>query len=530
MHSEDDAASLHVAPADEARALAGRGAAAYLDIDGVIAAAEAARLRRDPSGLRLPQRERRLRRGAAPRPASPSSGPTPERSTLFGDKARARALAERVRRAGACRARPAPTTLDEARGASSPPSAPAGRSCSRRSPAAAGAACARATTPTSSTRRSRAAAPRPRRPSATATSTSSAVRTRPPRRGADRRRRPGAVEPSWRARCSIQRRHQKLVEIAPARLADGAARAAHEAAVRDGRARSATAASAPSSSWSTTTRSTDGALRLHRGQPAPAGRAHGDRGGHGLDLVQPQLALAGGAHAGRPRARRRPTCPAPRGFAIQCRVNMETMARRRRGAAAGGTLTRFEPPSGPGVRVDTSATPATAPAPRFDSLLAKLIVHSPSASLADAVAQGRRGRWASSGSRASPTNIRVPAGDPAPSRRRRRDGVTPRFVEEHVAELVAAAAAAAALLRRRRRRDPAPATRQPRRAGRRRRPARGARLRRRPAARAVAAAGRAPTARCAACRRRCRARSSASTSREGDPVRAGQQLAGAWKR
>ena len=48
---------------DEAVALKGAGAAAYLDIAGVVAAARKARLRRDPSGLRLPVGECRLRAG-----------------------------------------------------------------------------------------------------------------------------------------------------------------------------------------------------------------------------------------------------------------------------------------------------------------------------------------------------------------------------------------------------------------------------------------------------------------------------------
>ena len=43
VHAEDDAASLHVTAADEAVALKGSGPKAYLDIDGMIAAAKAAK-------------------------------------------------------------------------------------------------------------------------------------------------------------------------------------------------------------------------------------------------------------------------------------------------------------------------------------------------------------------------------------------------------------------------------------------------------------------------------------------------------
>ena len=45
--------------------------------------------------------------------------------------------------------------------------------------------------------------------------------------------------------------------------------------------------------------------------------------------------------------------PEPRGFAMQVRINMETMAETGATQPAGGTLTAFDPPSGPGVRVDS---------------------------------------------------------------------------------------------------------------------------------------------------------------------------------
>src|SRR5690606_30702089 len=72
----------------------------------------------------------------------------------------------------------------------------------------------------------------------------------------------------------------------------------------------------------------------------------------GVDLVQAQRASAGGASLA-PLGLAQDSVPAPRGFAIQLRVNMETMDAEGNAKPAGGTLAVFEPPSGPGLRVDT---------------------------------------------------------------------------------------------------------------------------------------------------------------------------------
>ena len=60
---------------------------------------------------------------------------------------------------------------------------------------------------------------------------------------------------------------------------------------------------------------------------------------------------------------------------MQLRVNMETMNADGSVRPAGGTLTAFEPPIGPGIRVDAFGYSGYATNPRFDSLLAKVIVH-----------------------------------------------------------------------------------------------------------------------------------------------------------
>jgi acetyl-CoA carboxylase biotin carboxylase subunit len=63
----------------------------------------------------------------------------------------------------------------------------------------------------------------------------------------------------------------------------------------------------------------------------------------------------------------------PRGHAVECRVNAEDPAHGWRGAS--GTVTRFIPPGGPRVRVDTHAHSGYVMPPYYDSLLAKVIVH-----------------------------------------------------------------------------------------------------------------------------------------------------------
>ena len=154
----------------------------------------------------------------------------------------------------------------------------------------------------------------------------------------------------------------------------------------------------------------------------------------GVDLVKTQLRLAGGvalAKTGIADAR-------PRGHAIQLRINMETMTEDGSAKPGGGTLTVFEPPSGPGVRVDTYGYAGYRTNPNFDSLLAKLIVHSPSPDFADALARAERA-LAAFRLEGAPSNIAFLRALLA-HKDFRADKVHTRFVDEQAKALIDAAA------------------------------------------------------------------------------------------
>ena len=106
----------------------------------------------------------------------------------------------------------------------------------------------------------------------------------------------------------------------------------------------------------------------------------------GVDLVQTQIQLAEGRtlqELGLDRA----DVARPRGFAIQARVNMETIGADGTVRPGGGTLSVYEAPSGPGVRTDGFGYAGYRTSGAFDSLLAKVIAHSPQPDFAAAVAR-----------------------------------------------------------------------------------------------------------------------------------------------
>jgi acetyl/propionyl-CoA carboxylase alpha subunit/acetyl-CoA carboxylase carboxyltransferase component len=187
----------------------------------------------------------------------------------------------------------------------------------------------------------------------------------------------GAVIHFGERDCSLQRRHQKILEIAPA--------PAFPPGLRD-RITAAAVTLAKSVGYQnagTVEFLVDASGPLHDATPFFFIEANArlqvehtvTEEVMGIDLVRAQLEIAGG----RPLAEMGfAHGAAPRGFAIQARVNMETMQPDGSVRPAGGMLAVFDPPGGPGVRLDTFGYAGFQPSNRFDSLLAKVIGYAPS--------------------------------------------------------------------------------------------------------------------------------------------------------
>jgi acetyl/propionyl-CoA carboxylase alpha subunit len=109
----------------------------------------------------------------------------------------------------------------------------------------------------------------------------------------------------------------------------------------------------------------------------------------GIDLVKSQLSIAAGASLAA-LGLTQDAIAAPRGHAIQLRVNLERIGVDGSVTPAAGTLHAFELPTGSGVRVESAGYAGYTMGPSFDSLLLKLIVHSTEAAYGSAVLKARR--------------------------------------------------------------------------------------------------------------------------------------------
>ena len=162
--------------------------------------------------------------------------------------------------------------------------------------------------------------------------------------------------------CSLQRRHQKLVEEAPAPfLSDDQTRQIYDAAKAV--CREAGYSGAGTVEFLVAADGTVAFLevntRLQVEHPITEETT-------GIDLVQEQFRIA----AGEPL--RITADPAPRGHSFEFRLNAEDVGRGF--LPSPGTVEEFHGPTGPGIRLDTGVRSGSFVPPQFDSLLAKLIV------------------------------------------------------------------------------------------------------------------------------------------------------------
>ena len=200
----------------------------------------------------------------------------------------------------------------------------------------------------------------------------------------------GAISHLWERECTIQRRNQKLIEVAPSPSLNEALRGRIIDAAKE------LAAAANYDNLGTfeflvdnDAKGSDQAFAFIEANPRLQVEHTVTEEVLGLDLVQSQLAVAAGATLGS-LGLAQAYIPKPRGYAMQLRVNMEVMDETGGTRPTGGTLALFDLPSGPGVRVDTFGYSGYRTSTAFDSLLAKVIVHSPGGNWTDVVHKATR--------------------------------------------------------------------------------------------------------------------------------------------
>jgi len=387
IFSEDDADSDHVRKADAAHAMQGQGPAAYLDIAQIVRIARASNCDAVHPGYGFLSENAAFARACA-EVGIRFVGPSPDVLDVFGDKGKARTLAVECEvpvSPGTYR----PTTLDEAREF-------------LRSLGAHGALMIKAIAggggrgmrPVRSEAELEAAYDRCRSEALQAFGNGEVYVERmfPLARHIEVQivgDGSGEATHLWERECSLQRSRQKLVEVAPApglhpglrdRLLDASLRMARQVEL-DGLATFEFLVEQ--------TGTADAGFVFIEANPRLQVEHTVTEAVTGVDLVRTQLELAGGRSL--EDLQLVPwSIPAPRGMAMQLRVNAESMSADGSLRPAGGRLQAFDPPAGFGVRVDTCGHTGFRGNPRFDSLLAKVIVHTATADLTTLAAKARR--------------------------------------------------------------------------------------------------------------------------------------------
>jgi acetyl-CoA carboxylase, biotin carboxylase subunit len=176
----------------------------------------------------------------------------------------------------------------------------------------------------------------------------------------------GNVVHLWERDCSLQRRHQKLVEESPAPNLPPDVRAK----ICDAAVRMVKAAGYYNAGTCEFLVDKNNAFyfievnaRIQVEHPVTELVT-------GIDLVRQQIRIA----AGEPLPFRQEDI-VHRGVAMECRINAEDPSADFRPSP--GTVTRWQCPGGPGVRIDSHVTTGYRVPPNYDSLMAKLLIYQP---------------------------------------------------------------------------------------------------------------------------------------------------------
>ncbi len=427
VYASDDAASLHVRHADNAVALSGSGASAYLDIEQIVAAAVAHDCDAVHPGYGFLSENAGFAQ-AVEAAGLTFIGPSVAALETFGDKARARVLAEEVGvpvLAGVSRA----VSVSEAQDFFVQHGE---RGMVIKALAGGGGRGMRVVHAADELEQAytRAAS------EAKAAFGSEAVYVE---QLVHRARHvevqilgdgSGAVSHIWERECSAQRRHQKLVELAPCPwLTDQQRSALCTAAVKMGDALKYRGLGTIEFLLDVETQQfyfMEANARLQVEHTVTEEVT-------GIDLVQAQINVARG-HGLDDLRLKQSNIAEPRGYAVQLRVNMESVLEDGTVKPAGGQLTEFAVPTGPGLRTDTYGYTGYTTSPNYDSLLAKLIV-SHTGTFAEVI---RRAQRALSEFQIGGVATNVDFLQRLISHPMFAAGeVTTRFVDEHIAELAA---------------------------------------------------------------------------------------------
>ena len=383
---KDDAGSLHTGKADEVVALEGVGAAAYLDVDAVVRAAQETGCDAVHPGYGFLSENAELARACA-EVGLTFVGPREDTLRLFGDKARARAAAVEAG-VPVIRGIDHAVSLDEAQDFFASLS-----SGSAMMLKAVGGGGGRGSRMVESADEVAETYERCRAEAQASFGNGDLYVEEFMRRARHVEIQvlgdgSGAVAHLGERECSVQRRFQKIVEVAPAPgLAESVREAVIDAAVRFASSVSYLSAgtfeflvdvSEDPSGGDFAFIETNARLQVEHTVTEEV---------TGVDIVKSQLRLAEGAtitdlglDAPIP----------PRGYAIQSRVCMESVREDGSIVPTGGVLTAYEAPSGPGVRTDGFGYGGYETSLNYDSLLAKVIAHSPSPDFKDAIARSLR--------------------------------------------------------------------------------------------------------------------------------------------